>query len=619
MKLLTSIVALLLLSCVQAQVNGYARITAISGTTLSIGVASEVGASFQPGKQVVVMQMQDDVIGGNTGNNAAFGDLASIQNAGRYEVRTISTVNRDVFGAPVGMVLDAPLSISFNVGGNSRVQAITMEMLGGGGHFTTTANITALPWNGDLGGVVAVQVQGTLTLAHSILADAAGFRGGARDLTAAGGCDVTTFIAAAGDRFAAKGEGIYRNTNTNWVEAKGKILNGGGGGNEHNGGGGGGGNYTAGGLAGPGWSCGSGHAGGLGGIALSGHITAGRIFMGGGGGGGEGNNNVATDGGNGGGIILIKANMVRTTGTCTGIRISADGASVGNAGNDGAGGGGAGGTIVLQVDQFDLAASCPLTVRANGGNGGLVNNGGSHGGGGGGGQGAVIFSGTAPSTNITVQTNNGTGGCNNSSNPCNSQATSGSGSNGGGFIQGSSGPLPIELLSFQAIPVSERVDLSWTTATETNNAFFTVERSADAVVWESVGHLPGAGSSLQPLQYRTSDEAPLPGLSYYRLRQTDLDGTTSVHPMVPVRFTTDTDILVAFPNPATDVVTLVHGELGPDVNLLVVDASGRALEVPVVQEALRRVLDVRQLPAGQYMAVLQDGSTIRRARFVVQH
>jgi hypothetical protein len=274
---------------------------------------------------------------------------------------------------------------------------------------------------------------------------------------------------------------------------------------------------------------------------------------------------------------------------------------------------------VLQVDQFDLGASCPLTVTANGGNGGLVNTGNIHGAGGGGGQGAVIFSGTAPASNITIQTNNGTGGCNNSSTPCNSQAANGSGSNGGGVFQGSSGPLPIELLSFQAIPVSERVDLAWTTASETNNAFFTVERSSDGVVWENVAHLPGAGTSLQPLQYRISDEQPLPGLSYYRLRQTDLDGTTSVHPMVPVRFATDTDLLVAFPNPASDVVTLVHGELGTDVTLLVVDASGRALEVPVTHEGLRQVLDVRQLPAGQYMAVLQDGSTIRRARFVVQH
>lgn len=619
MKLYSSIVALFALSCAQAQVNGYALITAISGTTLSIGAASEVGAPFLSGKQVVVMQMQDDVIGGNTGNNATFGDLASIQQAGRFEVRTISTVNRDMFGAPVDMVLDAPLSISFNTGGNSRVQAITMEQLGGGGHFTTTADITALPWNGDLGGVVAVQVQGTLTLAHSITADGAGFRGGARDGNTAGTCDVTTFITAADDRYAAKGEGIYRNTNINWAEAKGKILNGGGGGNDHNGGGGGGGNYTAGGLAGPGWDCGAGHAGGLGGIALSGHIAADRIFLGGGGGGGEGNNNVSTDGGNGGGIVLIKAGTLRTTGTCSGIRISSDGGDVGNSGNDGAGGGGAGGTIVLQVDQFDLGASCPLTVRANGGNGGRVNDGGTHGAGGGGGQGAVIFSGTAPTSNITVQTNNGTGGCNNSSTPCNSQAANGSGSNGGGIFQVFSGPLPIELLSFQAIPVSARVDLSWATASETSNAFFTVERSADAVMWESVTHLPGAGTSLQPLQYRTSDERPLPGLSYYRLRQTDLDGTTSVHPMVPVRFRTDTDALVAFPNPAANSVTLVHGEVGPDVALFVVDAAGRALQLPVVLGGLQQVLDVRQLPAGQYMAVLQDGSSIRRTRFVVQH
>ncbi|MBL7981886.1 MAG: T9SS type A sorting domain-containing protein [Flavobacteriales bacterium] len=619
MRQLVIIPSLVLLTCAQAQVNGYARITNVSGTTFSLGAASEVGAPFQAGKQVVIMQMQDDVIGSNTGNNSSFGDLSNILQAGRYQVRNITSVSRDAFGAPVGMVVDAALTIPFNFGANSRLQAITLELLGGGGNFTTTAAITALPWNGDIGGVVAVQVQGTFTIAHSITADAVGFRGGARDVTNSGSCDLTTFISAVSDRYAWKGEGIYRNTNANWVAAKGKILNGGGGGNEHNGGGGGGGNYTAGGTAGPGWSCGSGSAGGLGGISLSGHIAADRIFMGGGGGGGEGNNNVSTNGGNGGGIILIKANTIRTTGTCTGLRISADGASVGNAGNDGGGGGGAGGSIIVHADQFQLGASCPLLVRANGGNGGRVNDGATHGAGGGGGQGAVVFSAMVPSSNITVETNNGAGGCNNSSNPCNSQALSASGSNGGGIIQGSSGPLPVELLSFQAIPVNARVALTWSTATELHNAFFTVERSADGEVWAGLQEVQGAGTSLHVNEYRVFDEHPLPGLSYYRLRQTDLDGTERSYPMVSVRIAASSDVLVAFPNPATDLVKLVHGAVVDDVSLLIVDASGRAVNIPMVNEGAYQLLDVSQLPAGQYMAVFEDGSTIRRARFVVQH
>ena len=91
---------------------------------------------------------------------------------------------------------------------------------------------------------------------------------------------------------AFKGEGIYKNTNANFVNGIAKILNGGGGGGQDvNGGGAGGGNFTTGGLGGIGWN---GTAAGcpiatsprgLGGLSLSAQITANRVFMGGGGGG----------------------------------------------------------------------------------------------------------------------------------------------------------------------------------------------------------------------------------------------------------------------------------------------------------------------------------------------
>ena len=603
-------------SATQAQINAHARVFAISGSVLSIAETDETYATFDAGDRIVLMQMQDDVIGGNTANNAGFGDLAAIQQAGVYEVLEVASVTRS-FGQVVSMELVSAPTLAFHTGTHSTVQAISFEVLGGGGDFTTTMPISAVPWDGSLGGVVAFEVQGTLTLAHSITADGAGFRGGARDVSAAGSCDVTTFRAAAGNRYAGKGEGIYLNTNASWVEAKGKILNGGGGGNDHNGGGGGGGNYTAGGLAGPGWNCGAGHAGGLGGISLSGHISVDRVFMGGGGGGVEGNNNVSTDGGRGGRVVLIKADMLRALGSCSGLRISADGSSVANAGNDGCGGGGAGGSIIFEVDQFDLSASCPLAVRANGGDGGRVGSSNVHGGGGGGGQGVVIFSSALPASNITIQTNNGSGGCNNTANPCNSQAQDGMGANGGGIFGGSSGPLPIELLSFQAIPVHERVDLSWTTASEVDNAYFTVERSIDGEVWEDVLHLPGAGTSYQLRDYRASDDAPLPGLSYYRLRQTDLDGTSTLHDRVAVRFLAATDELAAFPNPATETVTLVHGAVGSDAVLFVFDGLGRQLVVPMTRLGDRVELVVRHLQAGQYTDVLQDARTSRHARLVI--
>ncbi len=249
----TTLLSLLVLLAapLAAQVNGYARVSAISGTELTVANVNEGSALFEAGKQLVIMQMQDDVIGGNTGNNSSFGDLASIGSAGLYEVRTIESVTR-IGDVLTTIILDAVPQNTYNLGSNSRVQVVTFELLGAGGDFTTTANIPAVTWNGQRGGIVAIQVQGTLTLAHTIHADGRGFAGGAAVQTTAGGCDLTTYRAAASARYAFKGDGIYLATDANYAAGLGKLLNGGGGGNDQNGGGGGGGNYTAGGNAGPG-------------------------------------------------------------------------------------------------------------------------------------------------------------------------------------------------------------------------------------------------------------------------------------------------------------------------------------------------------------------------------
>lgn len=84
--------------------------------------------------------------------------------------------------------------------------------------------------------------------------------------------------------------------------------------------------------------------------------------------------------------------------------------------------------------------------------------------------------------------------------------------------------LPIELLSFVAQARPDRIDLRWTTGTEINNDYFTIERSRDLYGWEVLGHVQGAGNSSIPLSYSFNDIRPLDGVAYYRLKQTDFDG-----------------------------------------------------------------------------------------------
>lgn len=99
--------------------------------------------------------------------------------------------------------------------------------------------------------------------------------------------------------------------------------------------------------------------------------------------------------------------------------------------------------------------------------------------------------------------------------------------------------LPVELLHFKAEPSGTKVVTTWSTATEQGNDYFTVERSVDNRTFEAVGNVEGIGDTQYTSYYQFEDKVPLKGTSYYRLRQTDIDGSTSYSEVVPVQFGED--------------------------------------------------------------------------------
>ncbi|MEX1132321.1 MAG: hypothetical protein WEC15_03780 [Flavobacteriales bacterium] len=177
-------------------------------------------------------------------------------------------------------------------------------------------------------------------------------------------------------------------------------------------------------------------------------------------------------------------------------------------------------------------------------------------------------------------------------------------------------PLPITLLSFTATAVQRSVLLDWTTATETNNDFFTVERSADGNSFLPLFRVEGAGegTSFSALHYRTVDDAPLSGQSYYRLRQTDLDGTSTVSDVVsvwmgevghrPLAVHADAELLTAF-----------HG-FQPGARYTLLDMTGRLITTGTTQQEGLLQLPMGQLPAGAYLLRMDNGMRVESARFV---
>ena len=96
--------------------------------------------------------------------------------------------------------------------------------------------------------------------------------------------------------------------------------------------------------------------------------------------------------------------------------------------------------------------------------------------------------------------------------------------------------LPIELIEFNAKLESDVVRLYWSTASEINNDYFTIERSRDLKLFKEVSHYSGAGNSREIRHYTAYDTSPLQGISYYRLKQTDFDGRADYSNPVSITF-----------------------------------------------------------------------------------
>jgi len=95
-------------------------------------------------------------------------------------------------------------------------------------------------------------------------------------------------------------------------------------------------------------------------------------------------------------------------------------------------------------------------------------------------------------------------------------------------------PLPISLSTFTGECLNETVKIKWVTALEINNDYFDVERSADGINFTSISKINGSGNSTKTLRYATIDSNPLKGWSYYRLKQTDFDGTITNSKVISV-------------------------------------------------------------------------------------
>lgn len=173
--------------------------------------------------------------------------------------------------------------------------------------------------------------------------------------------------------------------------------------------------------------------------------------------------------------------------------------------------------------------------------------------------------------------------------------------------------LPVEWLDFEAVLSTDerKVDCIWQTASELNNAYFSVERSSDTEQWEVIGTVQGAGTSSQVNSYVFIDERPLPGVSYYRIRQTDFNGDQDWSNIDVVK--RNESVFTVYPNPGSGVFRVLGVQ---PHQFTVFDASGR--EVPVVWVTAQEV-SLEAVAQGCYIfqATNAQGELLRE-RVIVQ-
>ena len=127
-----------------------------------------------------------------------------------------------------------------------------------------------------------------------------------------------------------------------------------------------------------------------------------------------------------------------------------------------------------------------------------------------------------------------------------------------GFDEEITTPIPVELTSFTASIVNGKVLVSWQTATEINNAGFSLEKSKDNISYKEIAFIHGHGTTTYKSDYSYTDNSTLSGKYYYRLRQVDLDGsfhyTSSIEADlgIPKQFSLDQN----YPNPFNPSTTI---------------------------------------------------------------
>lgn len=167
--------------------------------------------------------------------------------------------------------------------------------------------------------------------------------------------------------------------------------------------------------------------------------------------------------------------------------------------------------------------------------------------------------------------------------------------------------LPVKMVSFTTREEGKKVKLNWQTATETDNDYFTVERSTNQDNWTAIKKVKGAGNSTDLNSYEATDDSPVSGTSYYRIRQTDFNGNTTFSETRSVRIESHRGSVSVFPVPNTgNRITLNGINEYRNQELSVINAAGAMVHTTGLTNA---TVELPAMSKGVYFLRIKNKST----------
>ncbi|HFA48587.1 MAG TPA: T9SS type A sorting domain-containing protein [Bacteroidetes bacterium] len=181
--------------------------------------------------------------------------------------------------------------------------------------------------------------------------------------------------------------------------------------------------------------------------------------------------------------------------------------------------------------------------------------------------------------------------------------------------------LPVELIDFTAQKKSRSVNINWSTASEMNNDYFLLERSAGGRAFERLAKLPGAGNSQEIQAYNYLDQEPRAGYNYYRLKQVDFDGKYEYSDTRSVYFEINEEEVSVYPNPLDEAFLNVvfSSSSERDLDLELIDVEGKRLfhKKYFLEKGVNRMqLSTGELPSGIYWLRFNYGTNLGLERVV---